>query len=232
MLSPRWERLAALGVRSVTLVPDPAAAFGPAVLGAVDSALRARPAPAVYVVLPEAWEGHSSAADYLRARGRPALVQALGEGRVPACTYRALAILRKHCPATGWNESARHAAWKEAIEYYATSEPGRRGELDADFVPTIVAGLARSWDTFTPTHQSDISAAIDVAPLPEAAPSPPAPAAEPVLPEPEILPPPVPALSQQPEPVETPRGPRPTRNGLNGYCRHHQCSTWVCYCFD
>jgi hypothetical protein len=169
--------------------------------------------------------------DLARARGLPEFQSVLQARVVHAYHYKALAVLKKHRPDSGWDDSARHAAWKEAIEFHSTSDPKNRPELDSHFVPVIVAGLERSWETFQPLTQ----APADDPPAERFAPRPPIP--RPIA---------TPCLSEKPANIEeqTSQGSLPTgrnglglrgpasRNGINGYCRIHRCDTTVCFCFD
>jgi hypothetical protein len=151
---------------------------------------------------------------------------------VHAYVYKALALLKKHRPASGWNDAARHAAWKEAIEFYVNSDPKSGPDLDARFIPAIVEGLQRSWDTFQPLTQApDESQPFENVPRPPI----PAPAVAPSLPEQsahtagqsralEL-----PSLGARREPVTLKRA---SRNGSNGHCELHRCDTTVCFCFD
>ena len=166
MTARRWERLAALGVRRVTLMPDREEAFGEDFLRAIENAYRVKPSPEVFVVPPGSWDNHSGAAEFLRARGLSPFRTVLQKDRVHAFSYKALAILGRHRPSTGWTEASRHAAWKAAIEVYATAAHDRTPDLDAHFVPTIVAGLGRSWDTFEPIDRQAVTAAPAATPAP------------------------------------------------------------------
>jgi len=230
MTERRWARLAALGVRRVTLLPDPERAFDEGFLRAVENACRAKPAPEVFVVPPELWNDHSTAAEFFRARGLSAFRAVLRSDGTHAFSFRASAILRKHRPGSGWTEASRHAAWKAAIELYATAAHDRVSELDAHFVPTIVAGLRRSWDTFEPIDCKDVDVAHAVgqdSSRPEE------------CEEDATLP--AETLNQGPEPNAAPQPPEPKTahanatsigTGVNGFCRHHRCDPSVCFCFD
>jgi len=222
----RWERLAALGVRRVTLVPDDSDASRQSALAAVENVFCAKPAPDVWVLLPEGLGRHPTAAGLALARGLREFQTTLQARLVHAYHYKALALLKKHRPASGWTDAARHAAWKEAIEFYATSEPKSRRDLDAHFVPAIVAGLQRGWDTFQPLSQTS----AETQPAESTPPRPPipAPAVEPHVPDR-----PAGAAEQAAEASSPSVGlGRASRNGANGHCRLHHCDTTVCFCFD
>ncbi len=227
----RWERLAALGVRRVTLVPDDSGVSRRNALVAVESAFRAKPSPDVWVLLPEGLGQHPTAAELVRARGLREFQTTLQARLVHAYRYKALALLEQHRPASGWTEIARHRAWKEAIEFYATSDTKSRPNLDAHFVPAIVAGLQRSWDAFEPQGRTSTEVATLEAP-------PPRPPISVPLVATRSLGPPGPtetiSLAVAPARVADPAGVprRPARNGANGYCHLHHCDTTVCFCFD
>jgi DNA primase len=229
MTARRWERLAAMGVRRVTLMPDREEAFGEDFLRAVENADRAKPGPEVFVVPPESWHNHLGAADFLRARGVSPFRVVLQKNRVHAFSYKALAILWRHRPGTGWTEASQHAAWKAAIEVYATAAHDRTPDLDAHFVPTVVAELRRSWDTFEPIDRQTATTTAAATPAPSHLDR-----------QNDVAKPPVQALSQTPEPDTVQQPPEPkaaeangsSRTGLNGYCRHHGCDPSVCFCFD
>jgi hypothetical protein len=232
MTERRWERLAALGVRRVTLVPDRDEAFGEDFLRAVENACRAKRAPELFVVPPESWDDRSGAAEFVRARGLSTFRTVLQKDRVHAFSFQALAILWRHRPSAGWTEASRHAAWKAAIELYATSARDRAADLDAHFVPTIVAGLRRSWDTFEPIDRQIVPRAPAADAIPSrldgraaAGAKPPARASH-QIPDPDAAPQP------PPETKAAQSNGSSSRTGLNGYCRHHGCDPSECFCFD
>jgi len=231
MSQKRWERLAGLGVRRVILVPDATDSSCKGVWIAIESALRAKSAPAVEVLLPEALRGYPSAVALVRARGPGEFQSLLETSCVHALRFQACWILRSHRRGAGWTEAARHAAWKRAIEYYATAERHHLAALDAHFVPAIVEGLGRKWDTFEPIGQ-DIGAEQA---LWQTA-SEPAPAEPPTIPEVAVESRPAPELTPEPPSRQGRQAPSskgaPTRNGTNGYCRIHQCDSTYCFCFD
>jgi hypothetical protein len=167
----RWQQLSALGSRRVILafdtgvgrISNPSTANATdykSVSGADDSlhdtltalerALRVKPAIEVFVLPPESLRGYRDPAELLRAEGAAALEEVLEAGPVHAYRFKASAILGRHRAGRGWTDAGRHAAWKEAVEFYALQ--GRRAapNLDRHFVPAIVAGLERTWDTFEP----------------------------------------------------------------------------------
>lgn len=150
MTPERWERLGDLGVRRVTLVPDDSESSRNNTRIAVENALGADSAPAVWVLSPEALRPFATGVAFIRARGVAEFRSLVQARAVHGYNYRALSILRRHESPSGWIDPCRHAAWKEAIEFYATSKPERFPQLDAYFVPAIETGLQRTWDTFQP----------------------------------------------------------------------------------
>ena len=197
-------------------------------------------------MLPESWGDCTGAAEFLRVRGVAAFRAVLKE-RVHAFAFRALAILSRYRPRAGWSEASRHAAWKAAIEFYATTARDRSADLDAHFVPTIVAGLSRSWETFEPIGVVDIEATDRPAPEPTgpqdhnaspAAAPPPCPLNAP----PADATPEVPDASEQPAGAAAPQQPAETESAksdgssvstrADGACQHHGCNREVCFCFD
>ena len=125
MTPQRWRRIAAWGVRLVVLAPDVDDIFNRDWLRCLENSFRGSPSLAVFVVLPEAWRRQPSAIEFMRARGMAAFRKALEHNRVHAYCYWAMALLHRHCVAGAWTEATRHAAWKEAIEFYATSDRDR-----------------------------------------------------------------------------------------------------------
>jgi len=230
LTSNRWEQLAALGVRRVTLAPDPSATSCEATLAAIENSSKAKSAPKVWVLLPEGSSHVLSKAEHTTRNRIPGLRSMLETQVVHAYHFKAMSILEKHRPASGWNDSARHAAWKEAIEWYARCELRNVPDLDSHFVPTIVAGLERNWETFERIGGAEPAEhVVEQPPMPEPTASPiPAPA-------------PVEDAVAEPEPIACPVSSnghttvlrrRSSRNGVNGYCRIHHCDTTICFCFD
>ncbi len=159
MTPVRWQQLAELGVRRVTLVPDDSEPSRQHAWTAVENASKASVSPEVWVLAPEALRPHSSGVALARARGVARLQSLVKAESVHGFRYKALMILRRHQPASGWTEPSRHAAWKEAIEFHASSPSQHAPMLDAHFVPAIEAGLQRTWETFEPLPSAEMAAA-------------------------------------------------------------------------
>lgn len=183
MTRKRWERLAALGIRQVTLVPDPTPVSRQATAIAIENALRAKPSVAIDVVLPDVWSGQPGAVAWAKTSGLARFQGVLEAQRVHALAYLAHHLVDRHQPATGWTEAARHTAWKEAIEWYTLADRQHRADWDAHFVPTIVARLGRRWEDFEPVDRPESNEVDEVDSTLLAAPDP-GPAATPSVPAP------------------------------------------------
>ncbi len=254
MTAARWQRLAELGVRRVTLVPDDSEPSRSGAWTAVDNALQASASPDVWVLPPDALRPYPSGVALARGCGVAKLQSLVKAESVQGFRYQAMCILRKHRPASGWTEPCRHAAWKEAIEFYASCKPEHARLLDAHFVPTIEAGLQRSWETFEPLPGA---AEVEDRPLHFASPAEAAnqntPAASVTqagtppfcfvhgshdvasLRRPISTPAMPPGSAQQtlgnPEPhVPALVGANAAKRGT--FCPVHQCDTLECFCFD
>jgi hypothetical protein len=83
----RWERLADLGIRRVTLTPNRGEDSFKDVLTALESAFRAKAAPAVFVVPPERWPGARGPTEFVRLEGPTALRDFLERERVDGSQY-------------------------------------------------------------------------------------------------------------------------------------------------
>jgi hypothetical protein len=92
MAPARWERLAALGVRRVILVPDDSQSSRQNAVTAVENAFRADPAPAVWVLPPEAFRPHPTGLAMARARGLCEFQSLLQTRAVNGHHYRALPV--------------------------------------------------------------------------------------------------------------------------------------------
>jgi DNA primase len=108
MTRERWQRLAALRVCRVALVPDRNEASRSGLLIALENAFRAKLAPDVFVVLPESWGGHSTAVEFLRARGPSAFHTVVQNDRVSASSYMALASPKGSLTRARTNGYCRH----------------------------------------------------------------------------------------------------------------------------
>jgi len=83
----RWEQLADLGIREVTLALDHDPRHGDDTLCALENAFRAGRAPAVFVVPPGAWPGPWGARGLLCREGLAALRSFLEKERMPGGQY-------------------------------------------------------------------------------------------------------------------------------------------------
>jgi hypothetical protein len=198
----QWQHVSEAQVARVTLAIDPPQGDPQPLLDALEPLLRAPGAPEVFVLLPDELDGHESIGELIRRASADELRSVLHEASLPAYSVRAGAILEKHRAGRPWTEARRHAAWKEAVSYYACSGPAAAPQLDKYFVPVIVAGLGRSWDTFEPC---------------------PGILGEDDSEEPEIPGEPAEALRDKPKPIA------PARDGL---CTVHRCAITTCFCFD
>jgi hypothetical protein len=258
----RWQRLAELGVRRVTLVPDDSEASRSHAWNAAENAYRASVSPDVRVLPPESLRPYSSGVALARARGIAKLQALVQADSVHGLRYKALSILRRHQPASGWTEPCRHAAWKEAIEFYARSSPQHLPLLDAHFVPAIEVGLQRTWATFDPVpgDAEVVDKPLRLAPSAEATDASASHSAENGGPSfhfvegphdladlrPAISRPPTPSGPDQTEKKRAPLGegspgneiscaPIDARSSFAGHgavCAVHQCDVLECFCFD
>jgi len=207
----RWQRLSDLGVRRLTLAFDREEDGCRDILTALENAFRVRPPLEVFVLPPKSLRGYGNPAEMVRAEGPDALEEALENETVHAFCFEARMILEKHSAGGAWTDAGRHAAWKEAIEFYASQARRAVRDLDDHFVPTIVAGLDRTWDTLQPlSGAGGQSQPREQAPgaLPEARRETPVPAAGPACP----------AVS-------------PAKRGRET-CPIHHCEATSCFCFD
>jgi hypothetical protein len=93
MTPARWERLADLGVRRVILIPDDSETSRRNVLTAVENAFRADPAPAVWVLSPEALSPYPTGVALARARGVAEFHSLVQAGAMVGYHYKALSML-------------------------------------------------------------------------------------------------------------------------------------------
>jgi hypothetical protein len=146
--------LSSLGVRQMILVPGPVPEGCGADVAAVAVAFQAKQGADTYVLPLESLGGFTSLGGLARAEGPEAVKAILEAEPVHAYSLKAKLILDRHKTGPVWSDAGRHAAWKEAIEFYAGQGRRAAGDLDRHFVPAIVAGLQRTWDTFEPLAES------------------------------------------------------------------------------
>lgn len=247
----RWRRLADLGLRRVTLALDQVEDYA-GVTELLDAAFRVRPPFEIYLLLLDGQTEHRSTAEMLRACDAESFSALLAAHGVHAYSYRACAILERHKAGQPWTEARRHAAWKEAIEFYVLSGPENAPRLDEHFVPVIVAGLGRTWETFEPcgrgeeTDEEEIDevdeSEIQLEETSEEGPG----EIEETQDEREILsaedpishtihkPQPEPAAEPAPLPPQEDTLPPATNASTNGrgFCPLHRCPATTCFCFD
>jgi hypothetical protein len=205
------------GVRRITLALCDDADGSSALAAAAHLRRFVRPIQ-VYVVPAACLEPCLTVAEFVQRNGLPQFQQRLEDDAIHAFCFQAEVILRRHCGPSGWTEAARHAAWKEAIEFHALTGPRHAKSLNQHFIPTIVAGLGRSWSEFEPLDGD--SAGPSAAPEAAAAPI-----AEPVA---EVAPP----VEAKPLP-SAPAAKRKRRGGKSGtICAIHHCDITDCFCFD
>ena len=142
----RWRRLAALGVRSVTLVPNDDQRGRQGLRAALRNALSTPDAPEVWFLPPGIVPGAATPAEMVRTAGTEAFRAIIASERVHSYLGRAMSILRSHGPDSQWTPMARRAALEEAIAFYVKANRGDSGRLDRHFVPTIVEGLGLDRD--------------------------------------------------------------------------------------
>jgi hypothetical protein len=207
----RWHTLERKNLTQLTLVLDEPAADA----AWIDdlAAFYHTMTPVDVYVLPRASLGELGLLHGFADTGRTGQVASvLGAEAVHALAFCAEQILELYRPRAGWNEPARHRAWKHAIEVSAVLAADHADDLEEHFVPVIVEGLGRAWDDFQPTVE-----------LP------------PVVDEPVIEPPPV---AQSPVVETPPRLEPPSRSATrrpakeSGECPLHGCGATDCFCFD
>ena len=206
---PQWRHAATAQIARATLAVDPPQADPQNLLDALEPLLRAPGAPEVFVLLPDELDEYGRLGELIRRASADALRSILHDASLPAYSVRACAILENHRAGRPWTEPRRHAAWKEAVFYYASSGPAAAPQLDKYFVPVIVAGLGRSWDTFQPCP-----GIVGEDELEE-----PEPTGEPAEPSVHL--------------AEAPRDePKPIAPARDGFCTVHRCAVTACFCFD
>ena len=146
MTEVRWERLAGLGVHRVTLASDGPHTSARAMLVALGRAARARTAPAVYVLPPEALAEPDGIRRLVRSMTPDALADLLVRERIHGFRYKAQYLIAKHKQADVWTDAARHALVCEAVEFYTTVNQRCIPQLDLFFLPTILEELGLGWD--------------------------------------------------------------------------------------
>jgi hypothetical protein len=198
----RWQRLSGLGVRRIILVPGPSKDADRAVLASLAILFHLRHATESYVVPPASLRGYASLGDVARTEGLVAASALLADRLLHAYAYEAMSILDRHKTTEGWTDAGQHAAWKEAIEFYAAQGRHAIADLDRHFVPAMVAGLERTWHTFQPLAESQRGLGPFGQPARHSAAAGPG---HPVSP--------------------TPKHPAQT-------CPVHRCDPSVCFCFD
>jgi len=150
---PRWQRLAA-GADRVVLAVGGDQTAGARLRRALEAAFSAEAAPSIRVVPPEQL-ALSAPGELVRCRGAEHLRSLLEREPIPAYTFKALDLLRTHQPRRGWTNAARRKAMNEAVGFYAwqSTRRGETAELDAHFVPPIVAALGWKWGATGPPAQ-------------------------------------------------------------------------------
>lgn len=136
----RWQRLAALGIRRVTLAVEQPFDDS-SVRRALDQAFRAYDAPEVFYLPAGALRPAATPAEMVRSRGVELFREILFRKRVHAYRAKALWILEDHRPPGGWTSPARLAAWESAAAFCRSQGPRRRDWLEVHFVPPIVDEL-------------------------------------------------------------------------------------------
>jgi DNA primase len=153
--SHRWQRLAAEGVLCVTLVHSNDGAGNARTLDAAEAVFRALPAPRVFVLAPRELGAAATPGKYVQTHGAEAFETLLKTRRVHACTILALELLDRHRPRRGWTDAARRAAMAEAVEFCASHYLQTSADLDAFFVPPIVAALGWPWGSIEPPSEPE-----------------------------------------------------------------------------
>lgn len=221
MTSQRWQRLAELGARRVTLVLTGLNAHDE-LLSALDAALEAGDAPQIRLVLPDRFEEAGSILGWVQLHGCEAFAEAIQAEQVHSFRYLAMALLGVHQPDGPWTDLARASALSAARAFYAEqAQRGRGDDLDTHFVPYILAALGLDWPVEetgkTPPEQEAMQAPV---PEPE----------EPVQ---DVTEPPPLQLSPPEPPAPQPPPPEPKLHTRSrDYCALHRCEATQCFCFD
>lgn len=146
----RWERLAALGVRRVTMAIAADEKEWDTALATLAATFQTRSGPDVFLLPPGTFPNSRGVGPWVRDHGLEAFRSLLETDAVHVYRYKAATILKQHQAGQPWSNARRRAAWKEAIEYYVSAGKGSIPALNEHFVPAIVDGLGRTWDTFEP----------------------------------------------------------------------------------
>lgn len=225
MTPARWESLARSGVDSVVLVPPPGSENTSILEQTLDHAYRAAAAPAISVWDPGQKGRCRSLNQWLQRRGTEALEAAIGRRALPGYSAKARLLIGRHRPAAGWNQSARQAAWAEAVNFYRARLPFGVEALDQWFVPPVVSELAITWDVnrFCPAESQPVVLSPPVADRAGES-SPGSPGGETSQAQAGLQ------AGQQPG---HPLPDRARRTALSaGYCPLHHCHPLACFCFD
>jgi hypothetical protein len=137
----RWQRLYDLGVRRVTLALSQDYCGVRSARAAVEHAFRAQRSPSVWVLVPGSRSPLAVAHRWVPFEVVPCREATLRGHCIHGYRYLALSILEAHKPGPRWDHDARRRALAEASEIYRSRRPEQTGDLDAHFVPPIVAEL-------------------------------------------------------------------------------------------
>ena len=149
MTQERWEQLAALGVRSVTLALDNDEAGLEGLRTAVRHSAQAEPSPAVYVLDPFSYGNAKDPDEFLRLHhGDVKPFQKLLERRIHGYRFLAMQMVAQHKATRGWTDATLKACLDEAIAFDASiSNPERFTDIDMFFWPPVLDGTGASWET-------------------------------------------------------------------------------------
>ncbi len=203
----RWEQLAALGVRRVTLLLDGHPASQQRMAAALEHCFRAKAAPTVYVVLPAQLGATSGPGELVRVGGAEQFLWLVERERVHAYHCKALALLAQHKTESGWSPASREHALEAAVDFYLVHARQHRRDLNTFFLPPILESLLPEpprvalWEEAAAVadHPAGVTAAD--------------PQETPAIPRPA---PPAAARPRRPD----------------GYCALHRCESTECFCFD
>lgn len=148
----RWQQLANIGVRSLTLVANNDRRVDARLLASVKAAFAAGAAPSIYLLPPGKLAPSRTVGQFVRRCGVEGFRSLLRRERSHAYRVWAMEILRRRRPRRGWTDASRRAAMAEAVAFYSAMAGRRRGtsELDAHFVPPIVEALGWPWGAAGP----------------------------------------------------------------------------------
>lgn len=202
--SRRWEALGKLGVRQVTLAYNPHEAPHAVLQASLEDAFRARHAPTVWLVAPDALEGAPDVGEWLRRHGSQKW-SALLQRRTHAFAWKARTILLAHWGPQGIDAEAAAAVLAEAEAFdRSIRRDAARADLELHFWPAIQGVLHPVADE--PPAQDRLTAVAVPRSGPASAPEPPPRAATPAASQPPGEPhnePPV--VKAEPAPVQRPR---------------------------